>query len=295
VPAGPTLLYSYWRGGQTLAALRWAQGHAGGRVVTRVHGYDLYAEAFRPPFQPWTALYARVDRVLAISRHGADYLLGHGVAPGRVTLARLGVSGADVRACASDDGVWRVVSCSNVIALKRVDRIARALVLLARRRPAQRLAWTHFGAGPEMPAVQAALQGAPVNLEVALAGQVPNETVRAHYAGHPVDLFVLLSRTEGLPVSIQEALAAGIPVLATDVGGVAEAVDRNGDNGALVAADAPDDVVADALERLLAEPDPTRAAARRDAAWQRWAEAFDARRNHQRLAEQLQALLAPAR
>jgi hypothetical protein len=49
---GPALLYSYWRGGQTLASARWAGGHPGSVAVTRVHRYELYDEAFTPPFQP---------------------------------------------------------------------------------------------------------------------------------------------------------------------------------------------------------------------------------------------------
>lgn len=283
------LLYSYWRGGQTLAAVRWASARADRLVVTRVHGYDLYAEAFEPPFQPWTALYSRLDRVLAISRHGARYLQDLGVSASRVQLARLGV-GATTRARASSDGVWRVVSCSNLNATKRVDRIAALLARLARRRPQQRVAWTHFGAGSALPTLHAVLVDAPANLSVTLAGSVPNQVVLAHYAAEPVDVFILLSRSEGLPVSIQEALAAGIPVLACDVGGVGEAIDRSGDNGVLVPVDVGDEVITDVLEQLLSEGERDKLA-RREAAWRRWAQDFDAARNHAQLADALRELV----
>lgn len=287
--AQPPLFYSYWRGGQTLAARRWAEGRAGARVVTRVHRYELYEEAFDPPFQPWTQIYRQVDLTMTIARHGLEHLAARGVPRERLSLARLGVAAARARSQASADGVWRVVSCSNVIALKRVDLVARALMALARRHENQTVDWIHFGDGPAFAAVQALLADAPRNLQVHLQGAVPNSAVLEHYVNQPVDVLLLLSSSEGLPVSIQEALAHGIPVVATDVGGVAEAVDRSGDNGRLLPPDPSSGDVVIALEELLLADAPQRAR-QRDAAWRRWAEDFDAERNHAATAHRLAEL-----
>jgi glycosyltransferase involved in cell wall biosynthesis len=63
------------------------------------------------------------------------------------------------------------------------------------------------------------------------------------------DVFVLSSRSEGFPVSILEAMAAALPVVATDVGGVGEAV-LDGETGLLVPPGNPQ-ALTEALERLL--------------------------------------------
>jgi len=287
-PGAPLLLATYGRGGSTLALARLAAQRPRTAALTRVHGHDLYESRWRPPFQPWVAVYDALALVLPISRHGADHLRAHGVAADRIGLARLGTEAAP-QARASADGALHTVSCSWMLPVKRVPLIARAMVQLARRHADRVIHWTHFGAGHDLPAVQAALRDAPPNLRQHLPGQVSHAQVLAHYASEPVDLFVLLSASEGLPVSIQEAASAGIPVLATDVGGVAEIVGP--DNGQLLAADPTlADVVA-ALERLGFTLDAAERAALRQGSRRRWASDFDAERNHTRTAQRLRGLI----
>jgi glycosyltransferase involved in cell wall biosynthesis len=103
------------------------------------------------------------------------------------------------------------------------------------------------GDGPGLTEVTSALTRNGLSQRVELLGaraDVPDLLARS-------DVFVLSSRSEGFPVSVLEAMAAGLPVVATNVGGVAEAV-ADGETGFLVpAADA--DALARALERLLAD------------------------------------------
>jgi glycosyltransferase involved in cell wall biosynthesis len=67
------------------------------------------------------------------------------------------------------------------------------------------------------------------------------------------DLFVLASKNEGLPIALVEALALGLPVVATAVGGTPEVV-TDGLEGLLVPPSNPDQL-ASAIERLLADPE----------------------------------------
>lgn len=88
------------------------------------------------------------------------------------------------------------------------------------------------------------------------------------------DVFVQPSRSEGLPLAVLEAMAAQVPIVATRVGGVAEAV-IDGETGLLVAPGAPDEL-AEALRRILASPD--RSWQITQAAWERARDKFSVSR-----------------
>jgi glycosyltransferase involved in cell wall biosynthesis len=66
------------------------------------------------------------------------------------------------------------------------------------------------------------------------------------------DVFVFPSHDEGMPMAVLEAMAAGLPVVATAVGGIPELLE-DGENGMLVAPRAPKDL-SRALERLCRDP-----------------------------------------
>jgi teichuronic acid biosynthesis glycosyltransferase TuaC len=89
---------------------------------------------------------------------------------------------------------------------------------------------------------------------VEMTGGVPHETLPEHYGkGH---LFVLPSYSEGMPVSMLEAMAMGLPVVISAVGGVPEII-RHGENGLLVKPRSVDDIV-EKVSLLLENPDLAR-------------------------------------
>jgi glycosyltransferase involved in cell wall biosynthesis len=103
------------------------------------------------------------------------------------------------------------------------------------------------GEGPDRPELEQEIRRLGLAGSVQLAGErsdVPELLARA-------DVFVLSSASEGLPVSVLEAMAAGLPVVASRVGGVPEAV-LDGRTGVLVRPGDPDELAA-ALERLVAD------------------------------------------
>ena len=128
----------------------------------------------------------------------------------------------------STSRVIRIVSVSNLIPLKRVHLILEALELIETKN----IEWFHFGDGPLFHTIEKQSKSLRNNIGVKLMKWVPNSVILDFYLNNHIDLFINVSETEGVPVSIMEAFSFGIPCFATNVGGTAEIVNKT--NGCLV-------------------------------------------------------------
>ena len=100
------------------------------------------------------------------------------------------------------------------------------MVHLAKLHPGCQFEWRHIPWGASDGFMSNPIfHSPPENLKVYLEDEsvLPMEIYRAT----PVDIFAHVSASEGLPFVIMEALSCGIPVLATDVGGISEVVDSS--------------------------------------------------------------------
>jgi colanic acid/amylovoran biosynthesis glycosyltransferase len=116
------------------------------------------------------------------------------------------------------------------------------------------------GDGGEAGAVRVEVDRLGLGSDVDLLGQLPHDDLLKLLSAHEADAVVLPSEGEGIPVSLMEALAAGVPAVACDVGGVAELLGE--DRGVLVGVDDLDGFVA-GVERVLTDLDERRRLARR--------------------------------
>lgn len=118
---------------------------------------------------------------------------------------------------------FHIVTCSRTSPEKRLERLVETLKFWKNGS----LEWTHIGTGPvdnQLRNLTDSLQNTNPLIKVNLAGFMPNEKIKEWYMNNPVDLFVNVSDTEGIPVSIMEAASFGIPCAATDVGGTSELI-----------------------------------------------------------------------
>lgn len=169
--------------------------------------------------------------------------------PNGVPLPQVGKS-----AVRGEDGALSLLAVGSLRTEKDYPNLLAAFAMVRRQLEGThgRVRFTIAGAGPEQALIAALVEELGLGDCVRLAGNVASVGPLLDAA----DLFVSGAISEGLPIAMLEAAAAGLPLVATDVGGVAEVV-RDGVNGRLVPPSDPQ-ALADAIVDAAADRDRLR-------------------------------------
>lgn len=220
--------------------------------VITMHGGLGFADRWRrrTAFR-WAC--GRSRAVVAVSRAGAGALARHvGIPHDTLAVIPNGIrpdvpSGADVRAeLGLLPDIRLLLAVGNLYPVKGHDILLRALALVNQQLPPWILAIA--GRGVE------AARLSTLARELGLEGKVRLLGYRADIADllASADLFVMPSRSEGLPLALLEAMFTGLPIVATSVGGIPEAV--HDDVEALLVTEDDPVALATAIQRILADP-----------------------------------------
>ncbi len=212
--------YSFWMNDWALALAVAKEKKLINQFVFRCGGFDIYDERHSGNYLPFRYfIYKNASAVFPNSNFGKSYLINLNVFPEKIKTSYWATHnyGANM----FEPNQFTLVSCSRVIPLKRIHLIIEIL----KKIPFE-MKWVHLGGGECLKDIIQWAQALPNNVKTEFIGEVTNQEVIAYYKNNSISMFITTSETEGLPVSIQEAISFGIPVIGTDVGGISEVVNE---------------------------------------------------------------------
>ncbi|MBY6030855.1 glycosyltransferase [Halomonas sp. DP8Y7-1] len=237
-----SVFYCYWNNYYSYAACELKNKLSRIKVVSRTHRYDLYESQSSSGYLPLKRQYAKnFDKIFFLSAEGKQYFEErYGIESSSAEVSPLGVPIPKVESAGSNDGEFHVVSLSFCAPIKRIDKIIDAIALFAENNTDVKVRWTHIGGGSLLEMLKelaVSRLGKANNVSFEFAGMMENRLAKDFFVSNPVDVFVNSSESEGIPVSIMEAMSTGIPAIAPNIGGIAFLIDEY--NGVLLS-DSPD-------------------------------------------------------
>ena len=196
------------------------------------HGADVLVDMQKPAYRHATEeMLSLVRCVLVRSDSLRQAVIDLGCAPEKIEIQRTGIPLADFpfrERSIPGDGQWRLLQAGRLIEKKGLKTTLRAFARFRKEFPAARLAIA--GEGPQLEELQSLARELQIDDAVDFAGFVSQERLRElFYSSH---IFLHPSETgrdgnqEGVPNSMLEAMASGLPVFATRHGGIPEAIEN---------------------------------------------------------------------
>jgi colanic acid/amylovoran biosynthesis glycosyltransferase len=227
--------------------------------VVSFHGADV---AHKKEIKDYPAklrrLFDAVPLVFARSQSLVDRLVSLGCPPQKLRINRTGIPLSEFPFVDREpprDGEWRVVQACRLIPKKGLATSLRAFAIFRKDNP--KAEFFIAGKGPLQPELEMLADGLGILRNVHFVGFLSQPKLRELYASshlflHPSEISANQDQ-EGVPNSVLEAMATGMPVVATRHGGIPEAVDH-GRTGFLVAEE--DHVgLANAMQLMTRSPD----------------------------------------
>lgn len=247
------IFYCYWLDFPVLA-FKFIQPQDNYKIISRAHGVDLFADQNIRGYVPLQLQKIRLlDRLILVSDNGMEYLLSKygNQLRDKLVVSKLGVSKIFPNNQPYDGKNLCLISISSCVVIKRIHLIIDLITKI--RDHGVNLVWQHIGDGDLFSQIQ---KYAATNLKNGFLfhGYKSNYEVHEILAKNQFTALINCSFSEGLPISMQEAQAYGLPIIATNVGGVAEIFD-NYNCGWLIARDFNLEDVASMLAVELCNPE----------------------------------------
>lgn len=292
------LVYTYWMLESTMAAVLLKQDNSAVKVISKAHSQDVYFDRSPVGYHPFAKyIFEGLNHLFFISENARNYFIEkHAVSSGeqkKISIGRIGIKGPETAIAKKRNTALRIVSVAYIQKIKRIDLIVDALALLDN----VTVEWYHAGHSNQSEADFEAIKryaaekiGGKTNISFSFLGKTGKAELFKLYAESNFDLFLNVSETEGIPVSMMEAMSYSVPVIGTNVGGVSEIVE-DGKNGFLLPPYPDAQQVQQAILHFWALPDESYNAMRQKA-FNTWLTKYSADVNYNQMLNEVMDLLA---
>ncbi|MBE0535811.1 MAG: glycosyltransferase [Phycisphaerae bacterium] len=207
------------------------------KVGTVFHGFDVSRYPLTSGLDVYNTLFEKCDLCMPISEYWKHRLVELGCKPDNIVVHRMGI---DLQrfACVDrkyDAGPFKLLTLGRLVEKKGHEYVLRAIAKLIDK--GYDVAYTVAGDGPLRDSLEALAAHLGIGSHVTFAGPVTgDEAIMLYHSAH---IFLLPSVTaadgdmEGVPVVLMEALATGMPAVASDHSGIGEII-IDGETGFLV-------------------------------------------------------------
>lgn len=284
------IIYTYWNTESTYA-LQSLKNKYGYKLVSRIHGFDLYEERRIASYMPLKRQFVdNIDIIFTITESANNYLCKtYNFQFSKLLLSRLGVEDLDIISHQNEgNNKFHLVSCSFMTEVKQLDKIIFALEKVANSRSDIDFIWSHIGDGylyKKLLELAHLKLSKMKNVHVHFLGHLDNNKVYEFYKTNTIDVFINVSKSEGVPVSIMEAMSCRIPVIAPNIGGIADMIENNV-NGLLLSKVCTIDEIVESLNKI----DFFKNTSIRENAYKMFLEKYNAKTNYSNFIENLISL-----
>jgi glycosyltransferase involved in cell wall biosynthesis len=211
-------LYSYWLSDYATTVALVKKKLPNAIAISRAHGFDVFENQTEYDYIPFRKLqFKYIDDVFSVSKAGAHHLKNSlPFYKEKIKCSYLGsVNSNSNKEFITDK--FQIASCSIIRDIKRLHLMIDVL-----KHVEFPLIWHVIGDGPDFESFKKRMQEMPSHIKIVFYGLLSKEEINNFYLTHEINLFVSVSSSEGLPVSMMEAQSYGIPIMSTDVGGCNE-------------------------------------------------------------------------
>ncbi len=283
--------YTYWCTYYSLGLALLKEKYPEVKAFTRVHRWDLYMNVHKPPYLPFRSyIFNKLDKIFSVSEDGKKYLSDTipNIEKSKININYLGTTINHAPSIIKSKEKLFILSLAFISKVKRVDLLAEAISVINDFN----IEWHHIGGGgDEATSVEnysRKLLENKKNVSYKFHGNLSKDEIYDFLNKNNVHVLINTSWSEGLPVSIMEAMSYGIPVIATDVGGSREIV-SDGINGILITNNPKKEEVAGAIKKIAAL-DNSAYKILSENAYKTWDTKFNNSRNNKRFIEDVYTL-----